>query len=324
MNYTDIFPKNNKILIIGPFPPPIGGVSTFLKRYVCHNINYYRRVYHGNKIKKIKDLVYLLTCPLKINLFINEKNIYVFLILLMRFFPSHIIYYDHNFPLKLGIKTRVFKLFLYKANEIWVVNHNIKNNFEINFKINRNKIFVKCPFIAPNLNDENQILRSYPVSIFHFINTFSPILLVNAWRYSKIKGIDLYGIDLCIRLIERLKENGYTNVGLILAIPDFNSDEMIKDNDGRAILTALKTNNNLFLLSGQRELWPLFKKIDVFLRPTCTDGDALSIRESLYFNKPVIASDVTIRPNGVNLFRNRNFDDFELKTINVLRKLKKL
>lgn len=323
INYTNIFRCNNKVIIFGPLPPPIGGVSTFLKRFIYHNIDNYRTIYSGNKIKKIMDLVYLFTNPKKIELFINGKNIYLFIILILRFFPSHIVYYDHNFPLKLGIKSKVFKLFLHRADEIWVVNSSIKNCFEINFKINNNKISVKSPFIPPNLTEESIILKSYPVSIYKFINKFNPLMLVNAWRYSKINGIDLYGIDLCINLIKRLEKNGYPNVGLILAIPGFDSDEMMKDNDGKAILNALKTNNNLFLLDKQRELWPLFKRIDVFLRPTCTDGDAMSIRESLYFNKPVIASDVTIRPNRVNLFRNRNIDDFELKSVNVLRRLKK-
>jgi glycogen(starch) synthase len=40
---------------------------------------------------------------------------------------------------------------------------------------------------------------------------------------------------------------------------------------------------------------------DVFLRTTLFDGDSISVREALHFGVPVIASDCTARPVGVNL-----------------------
>ena len=45
------------------------------------------------------------------------------------------------------------------------------------------------------------------------------------------------------------------------------------------------------------------------LRTTNTDGDAISIRESLYFDKPVLASDIVSRPDGVAVFKTRNIND---------------
>jgi glycogen(starch) synthase len=42
---------------------------------------------------------------------------------------------------------------------------------------------------------------------------------------------------------------------------------------------------------------------DVFLRTTLYDGDSISVREALHFGVPVIASDCTARPVGVNLVR---------------------
>lgn len=49
---------------------------------------------------------------------------------------------------------------------------------------------------------------------------------------------------------------------------------------------------------------------DIVLRPTNSDGDALTIREGLLFEKKVIASDVVSRPINTFLFKTRNIVSF--------------
>lgn len=63
----------------------------------------------------------------------------------------------------------------------------------------------------------------------------------------------------------------------------------------------------------------LMKQCDLVLRPTNTDGDALTIREALYFGVPVIASDAVRRPTGTILFRNRDAKDLMCRTVDVLK-----
>ena len=63
------------------------------------------------------------------------------------------------------------------------------------------------------------------------------------------------------------------------------------------------------------------KTCDLFLRPTNSDGDSVSVRESLSLGVPVIASDAAPRPNGTILFRSRDHDDLTNKTIDVLNNL---
>ena len=64
----------------------------------------------------------------------------------------------------------------------------------------------------------------------------------------------------------------------------------------------------------------LMEKSDLVIRATNTDGDALTVREALYLNKPVIASDVVKRPKGTILFKNRDSDDLYKKIIETLNK----
>jgi hypothetical protein len=49
------------------------------------------------------------------------------------------------------------------------------------------------------------------------------------------------------------------------------------------------------------------------LRPTLTDGDALTIREALYMNTDVVASKVVKRPEFTTLYETANTDDLFLK-----------
>ena len=62
------------------------------------------------------------------------------------------------------------------------------------------------------------------------------------------------------------------------------------------------------------------KKADLMIRPTCTDGYGISIAEALFFDCPAIASDVCPRPEGAVLFKNRDMDDFEQKTRELLER----
>jgi glycosyltransferase involved in cell wall biosynthesis len=57
---------------------------------------------------------------------------------------------------------------------------------------------------------------------------------------------------------------------------------------------------------------------DVVVRSTFADGDAITVRESLAFGVPVIASDTGFRPEGVTLFRKGDVGDLTEKLEQVL------
>jgi len=69
-------------------------------------------------------------------------------------------------------------------------------------------------------------------------------------------------------------------------------------------------NNILFITEPLLEVYPIWIESDIFVRPTSTDGDPLSIREALSLKTPVVTSDACPRPDGVVLFKNRDLDDF--------------
>jgi glycosyltransferase involved in cell wall biosynthesis len=62
---------------------------------------------------------------------------------------------------------------------------------------------------------------------------------------------------------------------------------------------------------------------DLFVRPTNTDGDSVSIREALHLGLPVVASDAVSRPEVCSIFATRDMDDFERAVRHVLDHLDK-
>jgi len=55
----------------------------------------------------------------------------------------------------------------------------------------------------------------------------------------------------------------------------------------------------------------LYKECDLFVRPTNTDDEAVSIREALHVGTPVVAIDIVRRPAACILFETHNMEQFE-------------
>lgn len=63
---------------------------------------------------------------------------------------------------------------------------------------------------------------------------------------------------------------------------------------------------------------PVIMRSSVFLRPTLTDGDSIAVREALAAGVPVVASDAVPRPEGVVLYRSGDARDLLNKVSGVL------
>ena len=68
---------------------------------------------------------------------------------------------------------------------------------------------------------------------------------------------------------------------------------------------------NVLFITEKHSFYKLMTLADVMLRPTATDGDALSVKEGLFLKKKVIATDRVDRPEGVLLF---HYNDSESLT----------
>ena len=313
---------------IGPLPPPLGGISVYLyrlskleKRSIFLDVKEFNNFFKNNLwlIKQtfnfskknfichshplnIKLLLYFLSC-----LSIHDFSLVIHGRLLIEQ------YNKANFFIKL-----LTRKMLKRAKFIQVVNNDYKI-FINSLGIKNRNIFVKNAFLPPPLEEESKIITTYDEELINFIQTKKPLIVANAYALDFHNNEDLYGLDMCIELIKLLKKD-FPSVGFLFAL----ANEKINNYYFEKMKNKVKKLNlqeNFYFIIGQKELWPLFKKVDLMIRPTCVDAYGISIAEALYFSCPAIASDVCIRPKGTILFKNRNLADLYEKCKQVLNEI---
>lgn len=324
----------NEIVIIGSYPPPYGGISVHIKR-MKEQLRIYKvdfLVFAENKInsedenviysgsyKKLLPKIIFIKCVLIHFHTLNYKTHSLFFIfkilkkkLILTFHGNEVFWKECNNLYK--------KLLIYnykKLDKIICVNLNVKNEL-IGYGINKNKIEVISAYINPVENEYDFI--NIPESVWRFINNSNFLISANGWvRF--YNNQDLYGIDMLIELIRKLKNAGY-NVSLLIALLGINMQNHSEKLYYEELINKIKEYNlqsNIMIFEvNDTEFYPILKKSKLFLRPTNTDGDAVSIREALYYKVVTIASDIVERPEGTILCRTRDVDELYIKTIDVI------
>ncbi|MFX0141385.1 MAG: glycosyltransferase [Candidatus Hodarchaeota archaeon] len=318
-----------KRIHVGPLPPPYGGISVYL--YRLSKLEKESKFIDQKQFLGKKNLRFWI---IKQIFCFNKKNFIIHSMLLRNQLIFYLLSYIsmHKFSLVIHgkqlidkyydskfFKRQIIRTMLNKANFIQVTNPDYK--FFLNrFGITNKKMIIKNAFLPPPIQEEELILKSYEKKTFQFLNTKKPKIIANAYGLVFYKNTDLYGLDLCIDLINSLKKY-FPNIGLIFALANgkINLNYLIQMKNR---IKELNIKNNFYFLIGQKEIWPLFKKVDLMIRPTCVDAYGVSTEEALYFNCPVIASNVCKRPEGTILFKNRDLNDLYQKAKNALEKKK--
>jgi glycosyltransferase involved in cell wall biosynthesis len=104
--------------------------------------------------------------------------------------------------------------------------------------------------------------------------------------------------------VRALKQE-FSGIGLVILLPQIGDANYFQELQRRVHELDLHPNILFWTepLDGPHHLWA---RADVFVRATNTDGDAISVRESLSLRVPVVASDASPRPPGVSLFAAGN------------------
>lgn len=312
--------------MLGPIAPPVGGVSIHISRIIeLLNNNFdFDYIDESRVIKKtyfnirsLKFFQYFKKIKQANVLYIHSgKNaLRIFHLFAGKLFGKRIILTIHSFVSKTSwVSCFLNGLFYRLADTIIVVSPEIKKRLNLP----SNKTIVKEAFIPPQNETDLELPISIQELISKKINEGNTILCANASRLDKYNNQDLYGLDLCIAAAKRLLEKKilFFFVFVVSSIEKnagtfFKSKELIKES-GLGDFFFL-TNESLSFVS-------LMKNADIVLRPTNTDGDSLTIREALYLQKLVLASDVVKRPAGVYLFQNRDLDDMEKKLEYLIKK----
>lgn len=324
-----------KIVIIGPYPPPFGGISIHIKRMRMYLLKKGEDVCIYNEIKNSKntpDNIYptgsfkkfIFKIPfIKGDVFhFHSIDIRVRMIIgIYKLFNKKIMLTIHGESLNQQLENSnlITKKILLKSlksiDKIVCVNKNIQNRL-INLGINKESLICIPAFITPieDVNDEKNISQE----IWDFIKNSEFLICANGCIRLE-NNEDIYGIDMLIELISKIKDCSVKLIIALLGVKNQSLEEKECYKGLKSKIESLRLKDRIIIYETEHtEFYPILKMSKLFIRPTNQDGDAISVRESIHLNIPAIASDAAYRPKGTILFKKRDIDDLYKKTMYVV------
>lgn len=319
-----------RILLVSPFPPYIGGVSVSVQRL------------YDNLVKSGYEVVKFDT-QLSVNSQFNHSSLKIVKFLSL---PGFLLFHKHFDIIHFHVSNIMPKLyvslwrFMFSRKTKFIITIHGQVTHTLNSKFGRYSLKHFDKIICVKKGDRQNMpdkLRSKTVEIpafippvisgsskipcqinFHDRSSFK--MLLNGFIINNDRFPDLYGFADAIRLLEQLRNRG-KNAELVLIVlgfkPGKRATEYVKFLKNECRSRGIE-RFVCWIEGVTMELWPLLRKVDVLLRPTKSDGDALSIREALYMKIPVIASNVVPRPSDTVVYDINSHTDFLEKTISVI------
>lgn len=309
--------NKKKILLVGPMPLPYGGVSihlnrlsiilrkefnfTFIDESRLIKANYFNlrslRLLQYIKLIKNSDLIFIHSVP---------SSLRIFHLIISKLCLKKMILTIHSYPEKKNIFIRYLHSSFYSiANKIIVVSPEINDRLQLPER----KITILNAFIPPIMNNEKELPHSLKEWFIQKKNENRTIICGNAFRLDYFNNVDLYGLDLCIDCAYELIKKKYSVCFIFnVASLEINREQFLAY---QMKITSKGLDEYFLLLNKNLSFVKVIEQSDVVVRPTLTDGDALTIREALFLGKPVIASDIVRRPLGTLLFKTRDLQDFK-------------
>ncbi|MBN1406889.1 MAG: glycosyltransferase, partial [Calditrichaceae bacterium] len=300
-----------KIILVGPYPPPFGGVSIHCKR--LHTYLNKKNLIHKMldvakiQIKKADDIKQMSEIHMIMQLIVFEKksivHIHIFSIKLLFFiylisFKHKVLITLHNerFLDSLIQKNKISLYFLtiMFSNLYTVIVMNLKCKKLAELIVEPSKIDVISGFIPPEIVPpltDGEILSKRRLHKF--------MIASNAWKIRFYKDEDLYGIDLLIELMNHLVNQKNIDAVLIFLLPEIGENNYY--NTLLEKISYYNLNQKFLFITKPMEIGSsLWKISDLVIRATNTDGSSISILEALDVGTPVLASNCVERPEGVS------------------------
>jgi glycosyltransferase involved in cell wall biosynthesis len=320
--------KNRSIAIIGVYPPPLGGISVHIER-LCHvleNRGVPFIVIDGSGKPPDAPVGFpIISVPaeqierwcLRYVFRRNEKIVFNhFLRWKVRFFVSllklkgvKVVHTVHSYRSdgKYSLLERMMiKLTGALSDHFIAVTDEIKERL-VRVGIPSRKISVIPAFIPPDETREKPVI---PEQVRTFFERHERVIVANGGIGNEYAGADLYGADMCVESFIRLARK-HPELGFLFCITHIVNENTLAQYQRRLEQAGLA--DRFCWIHEKMPLYPLLRQAALFVRPTASDGDALSIREALHYGTPVVASDAAKRPEGVITFATRDLDDFTAK-----------
>lgn len=311
-----------KILQIGPISY-VGGVSIHIKRLtqlLRDEINFsiiddspvdvclYNYI-NIRDYKNFKKIIAQVRSSDLIHIHSGNWVIRIFTLFLSIIFNKKNIVTLHSYRVSkvVNILTSVF---LHKSTNIIAVNDKIANRLSKKLK---KKTIIREAFVPPAL-----VTEVLPEDLREIIQKQNEKVLIcaNAFRIQKYLGGELYGLDQCIEVAKKAKNNNF-QLHIIFVIGTIRDKDLEYFNFFKSLITQNEIEDYITIYPKTISFVELIKSCNIVVRPTLTDGDALTIREALYLKKQVIASDIVNRPKGTVVYKTADSEDLYNKICEV-------
>ncbi len=318
-------PKKKKMLLVGPVPPPAGGVSIHLWRlkhllsdsFEIDLVDESRNIKPAFfNIRQKKFFTYWKKIVWSDFLFIHSglNALRFFHILSAKLLGRKIVMTLHAYPEEKSGLNRWLDERLFSWCDVLI---SVNAEMLERVSLPKHKTFVQYAFLPPVMEEEKELPQKVQQLLSEQKAAGKKIIVSNAWRLDRFNNQDVYGVDMCIEAVKKLKEEGMPvhfifNIATIdMFGPAYEAyQEEIKSKG---------LSDSFSLINEELSFVKLMEQADLVVRPTNTDGDSLSIREAIFLNKPIVSSDVVKRPEGTILFENRSQAAFEITLLQVLR-----
>lgn len=322
-NYSRLL-FNKKIGIIGIVPPPLGGVSVHIERVIHVFKKQSNSVSFFNAEWRYRNWLfpwYLMKLSMFVLLNRFDYLYYhasytrtsafeiAWLALLSQICRSKLVFVEHDcrhMYLRAKREKQLYRwAFKCMHQVIFIGESSYESYKELHASIASHSI--EGAFLPPDETARDILLQEYPAEIHEFLATHKPLIVANAAHCMIIDGKDIYGLDMCVELMRALCAE-FSDVGLLLVLGSIGNETYFAKILHR--ICEYNLVSHIYIVHGNRLLWPLLSYADIFVRPTVSDGASVSIQEALYFHVPVIASDVCKRPSQVISFECHNVMQF--------------
>jgi glycosyltransferase involved in cell wall biosynthesis len=313
-----------KIAIIGPYPPPYGGISVHIQRVLEHakaknvSVDFFNETsgsicqqrylkFYG-KWNKLFALLKLLIYPYRLIHHHSPDSIMRLILMSYGMLGKRVYLHIHGASLKDALAKGDFMSYLLAKMMKHV--HVLADNpeiAEIARKYHAKSVAMIDAFIPPVY--EEKIFRDFQEKLTLQRADYDLIVSMIGW-FTVYNHQDLYGFDLLAEAVGILKQK--YKIVIVVSVNGIVAQEVYDSFIEKLNHDDLKRN---FVLLDEEmpEIWPIYLISDVFVRPTNTDGNALSIKEALWVGTPALASDCVERPPQTIMFKNRDAIDLAQK-----------
>jgi glycosyltransferase involved in cell wall biosynthesis len=305
-----------KVLQLGPYPPPNGGVQThiaalvhFLRRsgVPCDvmNLNRFRRpsadgiFYPSNSVEVLAHLLShsydIIHLHIGGRIFLRQLGLAFACSALPK---THCVLTFHSggYPSSeegRSAHARTLRAFaLRRFDRIIAVNSEIAAFFQ-RLGVRPEHIRLISPHAPPSVTTASKL----PPELEKFFSDHQPLLITVSLLEPE------YDLALQIEAMKRVREK-WPNAGLLIAGSGSLHEALRREIDSQSSARHVLLYGDLPHAATLQAI----RRADLMLRTTWYDGDAISVREGLHLGVPVIASDNGMRPEGTHLITARDLD----------------